>query len=172
MCGIRVVPLLTGEEEVISEGRSRYTRHGSLGDMCFSLMKEVGFPVRILRGYRLKSKPAPQGGVRYDGLYKIASYSYNLDHDVGKHRLRLELVRLPEQQPLLESIPTPAQLDEWDIFQRHESEVVKRRVGSTTWLTYKVKMDEERHAKLRWKQAMEFRESLKSDNGKEKVVLT
>jgi len=67
--GIAVLPLLTGTEEINEDGKSKYTRKGkSRADMHVSLLTRLGTKIRILRGYRLKSRNAPAGGLRYDGL--------------------------------------------------------------------------------------------------------
>jgi hypothetical protein len=45
-----------------------YTRQGRANEMNFSILSQHGRPIRLLRGYRLKSRYAPEAGVRYDGL--------------------------------------------------------------------------------------------------------
>lgn len=62
------LPLLTGQEELVREGTSKYIREGAASDMHVSLISMVGQPIRILRGHTLKSVWAPECGVRYDGL--------------------------------------------------------------------------------------------------------
>ena len=66
--GVRALPLITGREEVLRDGVCKYVRFGSMSDMHFSLMSQVGHTTRVIRGYRLRSKLAPAAGVRYDGL--------------------------------------------------------------------------------------------------------
>ncbi|KAK3927690.1 E3 ubiquitin-protein ligase UHRF1 [Frankliniella fusca] len=44
------------------------------GNLALSRNVETGNPVRVIRGYKLNSKFAPERGYRYDGLYKITKY--------------------------------------------------------------------------------------------------
>lgn len=66
--GVGALPLLTGREEDLPDGKIKYIREGRQGDMHNSLISRVGQRIWVLRGYRLSSNYAPKGGVRYDGL--------------------------------------------------------------------------------------------------------
>ena len=41
------------------------------GNLALKISVDTGKPVRVLRGYKLKSPFAPESGYRYDGLYKV-----------------------------------------------------------------------------------------------------
>jgi hypothetical protein len=69
--GVSALPLLEGKEEHIEGNTVKYVREGTLSQMHISLICQVGKPIRILRGYRLRSFLAPKAGVRYDGLSDI-----------------------------------------------------------------------------------------------------
>jgi hypothetical protein len=45
-----------------------YTVNVTAREMMTSLLGQRGRPVRLLRGYELNSKYAPEAGLRYDGL--------------------------------------------------------------------------------------------------------
>lgn len=66
--GVAALPLLTGSEERLSDGRIEYCRHGTQQDMHYNLITQVGQKTKVLRGFRLKSMYAPVAGLRYDGL--------------------------------------------------------------------------------------------------------
>jgi hypothetical protein len=66
--GVSVLPLLTGQELVLDDGKVRYIRNGMSTDMHGSLLTSIGKQLRVLRGFQLRSGYAPQAGVRYDGL--------------------------------------------------------------------------------------------------------
>lgn len=44
------------------------------GNLALSRNVENGKPVRVIRGYKLKSSYAPEEGYRYDGLYSVVKY--------------------------------------------------------------------------------------------------
>ncbi|KAL8620984.1 hypothetical protein ACOMHN_035920 [Nucella lapillus] len=46
----------------------------SRGNLALSRSVETGNPVRVIRGYKLKSPFAPDEGYRYDGLYTVEKY--------------------------------------------------------------------------------------------------
>jgi hypothetical protein len=67
--GVTALPLLTGEEmDGPTVSMTEYTKTGKASEMPFGLLGNRGRPIRILRGHTLKSKYAPEAGVRYDGL--------------------------------------------------------------------------------------------------------
>ncbi|CAD6574376.1 MAG: hypothetical protein ASARMPREDX12_006570 [Alectoria sarmentosa] len=75
--------------------------------------------VRVLRSWKLRSKNAPKAGLRYDGLYRILSFSVRLSPPNTWHTA-FTLSRLPTQPSLLQAlhIPTSDQLDDWKDYQR------------------------------------------------------
>lgn len=66
--GIAALPLLTGSEERLPDGKIEYSRLGTQHDMHYGLVSQVGQKMKVLRGFRLKSMYAPVAGLRYDGL--------------------------------------------------------------------------------------------------------
>jgi len=57
-------------------------------------------PIRLIRSSKVDSQWAPQVGLRYDGLYVVASHE-NLDHcDSTRQRHRFKLLRVPGQDPI------------------------------------------------------------------------
>lgn len=65
--GIAALPMLTGREEELPDGKVVYIKEGKAQDMHHNLISQVGQKVRILRGFRLKSMHTPKAGIRYDG---------------------------------------------------------------------------------------------------------
>lgn len=66
--GVAALPLLTGSEERLPDGRIEYCRSGTQHEMHYNLVSQVGQKTKVLRGFRLKSMYAPVAGLRYDGL--------------------------------------------------------------------------------------------------------
>lgn len=66
--GVAALPLLTGSEERLPDGRMEYCRRGKQHEMYYSLLTQVGQKTKVLRGFRLKSIYAPVAGLRYDGM--------------------------------------------------------------------------------------------------------
>lgn len=65
---IVTLPLLDGVETFESNWpRIRYKLEGSRKKMLIHLQDKVGKEIRILRGYQLRSRLAPEAGIRYDG---------------------------------------------------------------------------------------------------------
>ncbi|KAJ1525645.1 hypothetical protein ONE63_008863 [Megalurothrips usitatus] len=52
------------------------SKHQALvrGNLALSRNVETGNPVRVIRGYKLNSKFAPDSGYRYDGLYNVTKF--------------------------------------------------------------------------------------------------
>ncbi|KAL9130216.1 MAG: hypothetical protein Q9217_001561 [Psora testacea] len=88
--------------------------HGVFGLMKTMASTSSGKVVRIFRTWRLDSRFKPAGGVRYDGLYRILSYSVRLNPPNDWH-YSFMLQREPHQIPLssILHIPTADQLDDW-----------------------------------------------------------
>jgi hypothetical protein len=68
--GVTALALLSGTElKGPALNMYKYTKEGSFKEMHSTLMLlNRGRPIRILRGFELKSKFAPKVGLRYDGL--------------------------------------------------------------------------------------------------------
>lgn len=67
--GIPTVCLIKGiEVEGTRTSTTKYVYEGSVKDLQLRLMSYFHKPVRVLRGYRLRSKHAPVAGIRYDGM--------------------------------------------------------------------------------------------------------
>ncbi|KAK0646338.1 PUA-like domain-containing protein [Cercophora newfieldiana] len=156
------LPLLTGKEEIVKEGEIvHYTREGGPGDMHIALLIQTGRPIRILRGFQLKSSYAPKAGVRYDGLWRLTSYRHHADAD-DVHHLRLTLVRVNGQLPMTEltRIPKPSQMDDWEIYEKLELGKIKQTTGSRGVFDYQMQNEEERRDREESKRLREFRSSI------------
>ncbi|KAI0834928.1 PUA-like domain-containing protein [Hypoxylon sp. FL0890] len=160
--GINTLPLLTGQEEMMRPNTYKYIREGRARDMHIALISQVGRQIRVLRGYRLKSILAPQAGVRYDGLFTIKQYGCKQDSKTGVYRLELTLERVPDQKKSLEeiqSIPRPSQLDDWNLFEKLEGDKIKLVQGDTSYLEWKLRLQEEKIDREDWRRARLFKAS-------------
>ncbi|CAL1290946.1 unnamed protein product, partial [Larinioides sclopetarius] len=68
------------------------------GNLALARNVESGRPVRVLRGYKLRSKYAPEEGYRYDGLYRVVKY-YMTTGLSGFKVYKFHLERIKEQAP-------------------------------------------------------------------------
>ncbi|KAK0449915.1 PUA-like domain-containing protein [Armillaria borealis] len=69
------------------------------GNRALQKTMQSGQPVRVIRGYRLHSKYAPNNGFRYDGLYKVTACYHKWDEN-GYKIILFKLERLPGQLPI------------------------------------------------------------------------
>lgn len=95
--------------------------------------------------------------------YVIRQYGQKRNQQTGLHRLFLVLERVPGQRPFPEiaNIPRPAQMDDWHLFERHESEMVRQKRGNKAFLVWKTAKAEERIDLEQWKRALELGAQLK-----------
>ncbi|PTD10688.1 hypothetical protein FCULG_00008033, partial [Fusarium culmorum] len=135
--GVAALPLLTGQEDIdYDDGAIRYVRQGRIADIHVSLISQVGATFRILRGYHLRSPFAPKAGIRYDGLYTIRRYSQWFNEVSDRHHMMLTLERVSDQRPIEDilNIPRPSEIDDWNLYQKYESELVKQKKGAKAFL--------------------------------------
>ncbi|KAK4180033.1 hypothetical protein QBC36DRAFT_49776 [Triangularia setosa] len=158
------LPLLSGkEEDIYGQGTTtRYVRTGGLRDMHVELLGLVGKQVRVLRGYLLQSGMAPRVGVRFDGIWKLASYRHKLDLGTGEYKLELSLERISGQTPMREvlKVPRPSQMDEWNLFEKLEADKVRQTAGEAAAYAWKLQREEARVEREMWKRAHKFRSSI------------
>ncbi|PVD27889.1 hypothetical protein C0Q70_10464 [Pomacea canaliculata] len=81
------------------------------GNLALSKNKTSGNPVRVIRGYKLKSPFAPETGYRYDGLYTVQKFWFTKGV-AGFGVWKFALQRCPDQVAppweLVEDPPSPA----------------------------------------------------------------
>lgn len=75
--------------------------------------QETQRPVRVLRASGGGWKGAPSHGIRYDGLYKVVS-SRAVEKGEKEVYYQFELKRLPGQDPIDRSKPTPSQVRDFN----------------------------------------------------------
>ncbi|KAI1743549.1 hypothetical protein F4680DRAFT_347942 [Xylaria scruposa] len=163
--GFPALPLLTGSEEMIRHNTVRYVHEGRT--LHVPLISQVGRKIRIIRGYKLKSVFAPKAGLRYDGLYIIRQYGCKLDSNINKYRLELTLERAADQRPFAEirKIPKPSQLDDWALYEKLEGDKIKLLQGESSYLEWKLKLEEERIDREDWQRMRLFRASFSAGPG-------
>nr|CDP32529.1 Putative protein of unknown function [Podospora anserina S mat+] len=162
---VYTLPLLSGREEDIGGhgNRSKYVRTGGLKEMHVKLITLVGKEVRVLRGYLLRSGIAPGVGVRFDGIWKLASYRHKLDLGTGEYKLELGLERVANGQRAMREVlkvPRPSQMDEWDLFEKLEADKVRQVQGESASYAWRMQREEARVEREMWKRAHRFRESI------------
>ncbi|KAK0430692.1 hypothetical protein EV421DRAFT_1743777 [Armillaria borealis] len=69
------------------------------GNRALQKAMESDQPVRVIRGYRLHSKYAPNNGFCYDGLYKVTACYQKWDEN-GYKIILFKLERIPGQLPI------------------------------------------------------------------------
>ncbi|PKS10194.1 hypothetical protein jhhlp_001944 [Lomentospora prolificans] len=126
--GVKILPLLWGNEEHSERELTRYTREGDASEMAHSLLSQVGQRVHVLRGHRLRSPYSPEAGIRYDGIYIIRSFGLKLDPHTDTYRMSLTMEQAPGQERVeaLQLIPRPSQLDDWQLYQKVEECEIQR----------------------------------------------
>ncbi|EPE30199.1 hypothetical protein GLAREA_12922 [Glarea lozoyensis ATCC 20868] len=142
---VTALALLRGVEiDGVEPDTYEYTVKINAKEMMASLLGQRGRPVRLLRGWELESKYAPEAGLRYDGLYMVTSYNIKLiEHRSGSraadmYQVKTVLKKREGQTSLdeLSEIPSPKQMDDWDIFgklihlQRQTMKQEFRQTGS------------------------------------------
>ncbi|XP_035205867.1 E3 ubiquitin-protein ligase UHRF1-like isoform X2 [Stegodyphus dumicola] len=68
------------------------------GNLALVRNIEKKLPVRVLRGYKLKSEFAPEEGYRYDGLYRVIGY-YSTTGLSGFNVYKFRMERIEDQEP-------------------------------------------------------------------------
>ncbi|XP_055930181.1 uncharacterized protein LOC129960657 [Argiope bruennichi] len=82
------------------------------GNLALSKNVENNLPVRVLRGYKLRSKFAPEEGYRYDGLYNVVEYYLTTGISGFKvYKFRLERIKDQEPAPWAEDFVMPEPLE-------------------------------------------------------------
>jgi putative restriction endonuclease len=81
------------------ESTGKQSAHQALerGNLALAKSRQLGLPVRVIRGHNSRSQYAPKFGYRYDGLYAVVD-SW---HDVGRSGFRIwryRLVQLPDKR--------------------------------------------------------------------------
>ena len=79
----------------------------SNGTKALLRSQKTGRPVRVLRK-QSGWEGAPSVGIRYDGLYKVVS-SRPLEKGDKEFYFQFRLIRLPDQDDIDRSIPSPSQ---------------------------------------------------------------
>ncbi|ROW14421.1 hypothetical protein VPNG_04000 [Cytospora leucostoma] len=161
--GTAALPLLTGFEEDLPGGKTEYIRRGTQADMHFGLLTHLGRRTKILRGFRLKSAYAPQAGVRYDGLYNLASWSLKLCPCTNIYTLKVVLQRLPGQKPMREvlEVPKPSQLDDWALYEKLEEEAIKQREGAMKLTSWTTAREKERAEREHWRLTQDLQNEMR-----------
>ncbi|KFY02211.1 hypothetical protein O988_02324 [Pseudogymnoascus sp. VKM F-3808] len=171
---VPVVTLAFGEEMPTKNPTiSRFTHSGRIETMMLPLMRALDKRVQVLRRYTLKSRLAPEAGLRYDGFYDIVLYSLQrLSWDESVFRVVIEFERCMGQRPMetVLAVPTPSMLDDWDIYLEIKDESVRRSVGEAWYRESLSKEREEERDRLSWHQvrADEDRRRVEEDKRRER----
>ncbi|KFY37287.1 hypothetical protein V494_04829 [Pseudogymnoascus sp. VKM F-4513 (FW-928)] len=153
---IPVVTLAFGEELPTKKPAiTRFTHSGRIDSMMVPLIRALDKRVQVLRRYTLKSRLAPEAGLRYDGFYDIVTYSLKrLSWDESIFRVVIEFERCMGQRPMdtVLAVPTPSMLDDWEIYQEVKDDSVRRSIGEAWYRESVSKEKEEERDRLSWHQ--------------------
>ncbi|RBR10852.1 uncharacterized protein FIESC28_09285 [Fusarium coffeatum] len=135
--GVAALPLLTGQENIdYDDGAIRYWE---LHFASFvGIVSEV--PLRQKLVYVTMVCKFPRSSDNYRFLicsrYTIRRYSQWFNEVSERHHMMLTLERVSDQQPIEDvlNIPRPSELDDWDLYQKYESELIKQKRGSKAFL--------------------------------------
>ncbi|GFY60864.1 e3 ubiquitin-protein ligase UHRF1 [Trichonephila inaurata madagascariensis] len=93
------------------------------GNLALSKNVENNLPVRVLRGYKLKSKFAPLEGYRYDGLYNVVDYYLTQGlSGFQVYKFRMERIKDQEPAPWVEDFAMKENLDNAEFLPEEISE--------------------------------------------------
>ncbi|KAJ0118496.1 hypothetical protein J7T55_009279 [Diaporthe amygdali] len=162
--GVAVLPLLTGSEEELPDGKLEYCRRGTQREMHYNLITQVGQKTKVLRGFRLKSVYAPVAGLSYI----LRSWSLKLDQATEIYTMRLVLERMPGQTPINEilHIPGPSQLDDWKLYEKLEKERIKQTEGDARLTEWMIRRDQERIERDHWRRSRAFKSEVRSNGAR------
>ncbi|KZO91208.1 hypothetical protein CALVIDRAFT_365881 [Calocera viscosa TUFC12733] len=84
---------------------------------------ETKYPVRVVRGFKLDSKFAPQEGYRYDGLYVVEKAWMETGLNPGGFKVcKFAMRRLPDQPPIPVNKHWRSKKDNSDLEEKEEQE--------------------------------------------------
>jgi hypothetical protein len=153
---IPVVTLAYGEEMPTHNPTiTRYTHEGRISSMMLPLMRALDRRVQVLRKYTLKSRLAPEAGLRYDGFFNIVVYSLKrVSWEESVFRVVIELERCMGQRAMetVVAAPTPSMLDDWDIYLEIKDESVRRSIGEEGYRESASKERKEERERMSWHQ--------------------
>jgi putative restriction endonuclease len=109
-----------------NSGRQIADQQFTAGNKALAANKTLAVPVRVIRGYRLKSPFAPPTGYRYDGLY----YVDDVWHDTGQAGYLIWRFRLLRADDAALPVPAPTGAIP-DLPTARSAETVQRIVRST-----------------------------------------
>lgn len=157
---VPVVTLAFGEEMPTQKPTiTRFTHSGRIDSMMLSLMRALDKQVQVLRRYTLKSRLAPEAGLRYDGFYDIVLYSLQrLSWDESVFRVVIEFERCMGQRSMdtVLAVPTPSMLDDWEIYMEVKDDSVRRSIGEAWYRESLTKEREEEKDRLSWHQVRAY----------------
>ncbi|KAB5570291.1 hypothetical protein GE09DRAFT_1217732 [Coniochaeta sp. 2T2.1] len=165
--GYTAIPLMTGKEEDVEADKVTYVREEkqqrkvpSLGDV--SMLSLLGAKVRLLRGAGLQSVYAPTAGVRYDGVWIVKQYGHRAIPGTGMRRLTLRLERSSPKRPMSElaTIPTPATVDYYRLFETMDALLRERAVTAYSYLEWHQRRARLKRAREQWHRLRVFREGV------------
>ncbi|KAH8683180.1 PUA-like domain-containing protein [Tricladium varicosporioides] len=183
---VTALMLLSGTEvDGPVPGTYEYSIDGKAADMKFNLLTQHGKPIRVLRGSQLKSKYAPEGGIRYDGLYvstmmfispiftnviryTMDSHSHKIvNPHTNTYRLKLTLKRCEGQLPFeqLQIIPLPSQMDEWEMYNKLVDKDFRACYGDEAdYASWKDNQEAEKREKRVWLETQAFKDVQRTSN--------
>lgn len=100
--------------------------------------------------------------------YTIRSYGYKLNIETEVYRLELTLERVKDQQKSmmeLELIPTPSELDDWQLYNRFLGEHFRSQEGDVGYSDWKIAEEEQEREREEGHRQRSFQASLANYDG-------
>ncbi len=97
--------------------------------------------------------------------WKIVSYRQKLDDNTGIYRLELTIERVEGQLPMdaVAKIPRPSQLDDWQLYEKLETEKIRKIKGERELLQWRLHREEDKLDRAQWQRARAFTSSISAD---------
>lgn len=94
--------------------------------------------------------------------YIIRQYSQRRSQQTGQHIMVLLLERVKGQRPIQDvvQVPQPSQLDDWNLYEKHEGEMTKQTSGDRGFLDWKMEKAREKLDLEQWKRTMHLGHAL------------
>ena len=128
-----------------------------------------------MMGCEFKVERGVGGGLtdRYSTLrWKVLSYRQSLDIDRDTYRLELTVEHVEDQRSMesIRTIPQPSQLDDWQLYERLESEKIRKSMGEQKLLEWRILREQDKLDKAHWQRARAFTSSLSVTRRKSQIA--
>ncbi|KAL1584640.1 hypothetical protein WHR41_06829 [Cladosporium halotolerans] len=124
---------LTDDDEISASSAEKFVYRARNGDKgryrLTAATIDSRHPVRILRSHTLRSFWAPRAGIRYEGLYKVASWSIIRDSSTDHMSYDITFKRLPSESSMEDVLQRPwtEEIEDYKEYKRVKKEAKDKR---------------------------------------------